>query len=442
MAQQYEFSDEFQLKILSLISRDKGTFIAYKDVLKPMYFRKSIHIDLCRMIHEHYDREMSRASLKGTPVNPPTREVLWEEIRKLCSNNAGKANIKDQYEDCVLDMYDASLGDAEYIKENLVEFGKQSAIERAILQSVDDIQKRDYSKIEDRIRAALSVGDNIEDNGVDYWEDSESRIRRYEQGTDGVRRIPTGLIGIDKVMKGGLGDGELGVIIAPPNRGKSFALINIGAGAVSEGFNVAHFSLEMPEMQVSKRYDERLLNKNFEYLKNNANKVLMALQNMQKLNHGRLKIKRFPARSCNINSIKAQLTRWAIDDNFNPDLIVIDYGDIVQPLRNYSDKRFETESVYLDMRDLAIEYKCPVWTASQTNRDGLNKKIITIADLAEAFNKAHHADAMMALCQTEEEKLDGIMRWHVAKQRDGKAGITIDGDIDYDTATMKAYYDE
>ena len=439
MAEQYDFSDEFQKKILALIARDKGTFIAYKEVVKPMYFRKSIHIDLCRIIHEHYDKETSRASIKKTPINPPTLEVLWEEVRKLCSNNKNKENIKDQYNECILDMYEASLGDAEYIKENLVAFGKRSAIERAILQSVEDIEKHDYSRIEERIRTALSVGDHIEDNGVDYWGDAENRIVRYSSGTDGVRRIPTGLSGIDKVMHGGLGNGELGVIIAPPNRGKSFGLINIGAGAVSEGYNVAHFSLEMPEAQVTKRYDERLLHKDFDYLKSNSNKVLLALQNMQKLNHGKLKIKRFPARSCNINSIRAQLTRWAIDDGFVPDEIIIDYGDIVQPLRNYTDKRFETESVYLDMRDLAIEYDCPVWTASQTNRDGLNKKIVTIADLAEAFNKANHADAMLALCQTDEEKEDGVMRWHVAKQRDGKAGITIDGYIDYDTSTMEAY---
>ena len=82
------------------------------------------------------------------------------------------------------------------------------------------------------------------------------------------------------------------------------------------------------------------------------------------------------------------------------------------------------------------EYSCPVWTASQANRGALDKAVITIGDLAEAFNKANIADFMVALCQTIEEKEEGIMRWHVAKQRDGEANLTLEGDIDYLTAFM------
>ncbi|MNW18658.1 hypothetical protein D3C71_2183110 [compost metagenome] len=58
--------------------------------------------------------------------------------------------------------------------------------------------------------------------------------------------------------------------------------------------------------------------------------------------------------------------------------------------------------------------------------------------MAEAFNKANIADFMVALCQTVEEKRDLIMRWHIAKFRDGEANITLDGDIDYGTAVMTA----
>lgn len=441
MSDIYEFSEDFQLKILSLIARDKGTFISYESVTKPQYFRKAIHVDLCRMIHEHYDKEMSRSRLRGTPVNAPTIEVLWEEIRKLTSTNKAKEQIKTQYEDTVVDMFQLELNDAEYIKENMIQFGKQAALQRAILESVDDIEKgdTDYAKIEERISNAVQVGEGIDDLGTDYFENAEERTEQYSKGTDGVRRIRTGMVGLDKVMHGGLGDGELGVIIAPPNRGKSYTLINLGAGALLEGYNVVHYTLEMPEQQVTKRYDQRLLSKDFDYMSQNSNKVLTALKNMQKINKGNLIVKRFQARTCTINTIRAHLTRLAIQKNFRPDLIVIDYGDLVQPTRHYSDKRFELESVYLDMRDLGIEYGCPVWTASQANRDSMNKKIVTMADLAEAFNKANIADFMLALCQTVEEKEDNVMRFYVAKQRDGMASITLDGDIDYPTSTIKIY---
>lgn len=441
MSDMYQFSDSYQKKVLALMARDRKTYISYNSVLKPMYFRKAIYVDLARIIQEHYEREIERAKLKGTKVCAPTIEVLWEEIRRLTGKNKAKAKLRQEYQDTALDLFEVNLDDSEHIKDSLIQFGKRSAIEKAILDSVDDIQKdiTDFSIVEERITKAIHVGEDIEDLGTDYFENAEKRMEVYQQGTDGVRRIPTGMSGLDKCMGGGLGDTELGVIIAPPNRGKSFALVNIGAGAIMEGFNVAHYTLEMPEQQVTKRYDERLMNKNFDYLKSNTDKVLSALMNMQKLNKGKLIIKKFPVRGTTVNSIRAHLTKLEVEKNFTPDLVVVDYGDLIQPRRKYADKRFELESVYLDLRDLGAEYECPVWTASQANRDSLNKKVITMADLAEAFNKANIADFMAALCQTTEEKEDGVMRWHIAKQRSGQASITLDGDIDYETATMMVY---
>lgn len=438
MADVYQFADGFQMKILALMARDKSVYISYKDVLKPKYFRKDIHVDLSRILHEYYEQEIERSKLKGTHINGPTLEVLFEEIRKLTANSKVKVKLKDQYEDEVIDMMEVDLSDAEYVKDSLIRFGRRAALEHAILASVDDIEKGvdDFSGIEARIAEAIRVGEDISDLGTDYFGTVQERMDRYAKGLDGIRRVPTGMAGLDRVLKGGLGDGELGVVIAPPNRGKSFALTNIGAGAIMEGLNVVHYTLEMPEAQVAKRYDNRLVKGDFNYLKENGSKAMTALLNIQKHMKGSLIIKKFATNGCTINTIRSHLTRLYMEKGFKPDLIIVDYGDLVQPRKSYSDKRFELESVYLDLRDLGTEFGCPVWTASQANRGALDKKIITIGDLAEAFNKANIADFMVALCQTVEEKADGVMRWHVAKHRDGEANITLEGDIDYGCAVM------
>lgn len=218
----YKFSESFQLKILALMARDKSTFISYREVLQPRYFKKDLHIDLARIITEYYDAEIQRNKAKKTPVNPPTVEVLFEEVRKLVSKSTTKSKLKGQYEDLVLDIMDLDLSDSEYVRENMIAFGKRAALEHAILDSVDEIEKgtEDFSGVEDRIAKAIRVGEDIGDLGTDYYEDAEDRMKVYTTGTDGVRRIPTGMTGLDKIMHGGLGDGELGVIIAPPNRGK------------------------------------------------------------------------------------------------------------------------------------------------------------------------------------------------------------------------------
>jgi len=440
MAEVYQFAEGFQMKILSLMARDKSFFAAYRDVLQPKYFRKDVHIDMARILSDYYETELKRAQLKKTPVNTPTLTVMWEEMRKLVDGNEKKKKIRNDYEDCIADMMEADLSDAEYIKDSVVKFGKDAAMRHAILESVDDLEKGDFDSINERVGKALRVGDDLADLGMDYFEEAEERTKMYALGTDGIRRVPTGLSGLDKVLKGGLGDGELGVVIAPPNRGKSFALTNIGAGALLEGYNVVHYTLEMPEKQVARRYDNRMTKKDFNYMKENSDKVLTALMNIQKINKGKLIIKKYKTNECTVNTIRSHLTRLWMEKGFKPDLIIIDYGDLIQPRRTYADKRFELESVYLDLRDLGEEFSCPVWTASQANRGALDKKVITIGDLAEAFNKANIADFMCALCQTTEEKADQIMRWHVAKHRDGEASITLDGDIDYATATMTAIY--
>ena len=442
MSDIYNFSDTFQLKILALAARDKATFISYRDVIKPRYFKKDIHIELARLVHDHYDKEMDRARTKGTDIASPTVEVLWEEVRKLTATNKQKATLKEQYEDTILDIMEVDLSDAEYVKDSLVRFGKDAAMQHAILESANEISRGrdsggiDYSKIETAVQEALRVGEDISDLGTDYYETAPERMDKYSKGIEGIRRVTTGMDGLNKVMKGGLGDGELGVIIAPPNRGKSFALTNMGAGAMLEGFNVVHYTLEMPEPQVAKRYDNRLLQKDFNYLKENSSNALKALTNMQKFTKGKLHIKKYRTSEANVNTLRSHLTRLHMEKGFKPDVIIVDYADLLQPRRNYSDKRFELESIYLDLRDLGDEYSCPVWTASQANRGALDKAVITIGDLAEAFNKANIADFMVALCQTIEEKEEGIMRWHVAKQRDGEANLTLEGDIDYLTAFM------
>jgi archaellum biogenesis ATPase FlaH len=442
MPETYEFSESFQSKILALMARDKVFYITFREVLKPKFLRKDIHIDMARIIQEHYEREADRSTKKGTEVNPPTTEVLWEEVRKLTSNNKLKAKIKDQYEDCIFDIYEADLSDAEYIKDNVIAFGRRSAIEQAIWDSVGLLEKgspEDFNKIEDLVGKALRIGEDIGDLGTDYYSNAQERIENYREGTDGVRRIPTGIGGVDKILHGGLGGGELGVVIAPPNRGKSIALINIGAGAILEGYNVVHFTLEMPEKQVTKRYDQRLMGKSFEYMKENPDKILKAIMNMQKTKRGQLFVKKYKTNDCTVHTMRSYLTRLWMEKGIKPDVIIVDYGDLVQPRRTYSDKRFELESVYLDLRDLAAEYDCPVWTASQANRGALDKKVITIGDLAEAFNKANIADFMMALCQTTEEKEDGEMRIYISKHRDGEANLTINNEIDYATMTLSSY---
>ena len=96
---------------------------------------------------------------------------------------------------------------------------------------------------------------------------------------------------------------------------------------------------------------------------------------LARFNGGQLFIKEYPPKVATINTIKFHMGRLH-SNGFNPDLIIIDYGDLMRSRRGYDQKRFELESIFEDLRALSMEMKLPVWTATQSNREGFNDVIV------------------------------------------------------------------
>ena len=107
----------------------------------------------------------------------------------------------------------------------------------------------------------------------------------------------------------------------------------------------------------------------------------------------------------------------------NIDMIIVDYGDLLRPVRYLKERRNELESIYEELRGMAQMFECPIWTASQTNRSGLNAEVITMESISEAFNKCFVADFIFTISRTIEDKVNNEGRAFVAKNRNGPDGI-------------------
>ena len=107
------------------------------------------------------------------------------------------------------------------------------------------------------------------------------------------------------------------------------------------------------------------------------------------------------------------------------DMIIVDYADLLKPFnfRKNGEKRHDLESIYEELRGLAQVYECPIWTASQTNRSGLNAEVITMESISEAFNKCFVADFIFSVSRTVEDKKLNKGRIFVAKNRNGPDGL-------------------
>lgn len=419
----YNFGPSFQEKILAVLWRDPSFYTIYSDCVRPRFFESEVHIDLARIITEFYESYETSPSL----------ETMEEEVRSLTERSKVKQQQHELYLESLNNMITMDLSDDGYVKDKVVQFGRKQALTQAILESVEDVQKGvDFEKVEDRINKATKVGEDIGDFGTFYFDVEKMDERLESYNTRDSEKISTGNTLLDKAMSGGLGRGELGIVIAPPGTGKTLSLINFGAACKLEGRNVVHFTLEMSEERVSHRYDSNYTNKDFAYIREHRNEVASSLKTLSTARQGELIIKEYPTRTCTVSKIKSYLTSLKLAKGITPDLLIIDYPDLMQPSRNYNERRTELEILYEELRGVAQEFDCAVWGASQTNRGALSKEVVTIGDLAESFGKAAVADFMIALSQTKEEKARNELRYYVAKSRNGQSDITLHFDVFYD----------
>ena len=242
--------------------------------------------------------------------------------------------------------------------------------------------------------------------------------------------MSTGWKTIDDITKGGLGRGELGVVIAPTGAGKSMALVHLGAQAVKAGKNVVYYTLELQDTVVAGRFDSCITGVRLQDLIQCKDMIYDEVKDLE----GRLIVKEYPTKSANVNKLKQHLEKLRFT-GFEPDLICVDYGDLLNPISAYKEKRIELETIYEDLRGMAQEFECPVWTASQTNRSGLNAEVVTMESISEAFNKCFVADFIFTLSRTITDKNNNSGRIFVAKNRNGPDGIVYP--IFMDTANIK-----
>ena len=120
------------------------------------------------------------------------------------------------------------------------------------------------------------------------------------------------------------------------------------------------------------------------------------------------------------------------DNNFVPDVLILDYGALLKSTANFMDKRNAIESNFEEMRAIADDYNLALWSAAQGNRGALSKKVVSMGDLAECFAIANIADVMVCMCQTIQEKRKGDLRMFLPKIRDNADTMMLLGKIWYD----------
>ena len=411
------FGKNFQENLCKLLVYDRSFCEQMQEVLDVGFFDLKYLQVFSRKLFGYKEK------YKTHPTNGTLNSIFNTELE--AENEVIKKQVSDFF---VRINASPDVDDSEYIKSTSLDFCKKQVLKDAMMKSVPLLNKCSFEEIETLISNALKLG--MDNNfGYDYIKDFEERFVFKARNP-----ISTGWSKIDDICKGGLGVGELGVVIAPTGAGKSHVLVHLGAQALKQGKNVVHFTLELSDTAVARRYDACLTGYNLDELNYRKEDIYEKIKEVD----GQLLVKEYPTKSATTTTLKNHLDKIR-QTQMEVDMIVVDYGDLLRSTstnRN-NEKRHDLESIYEELRGLAQEFGCPVITASQTNRKGLNEEIITMESISEAFNKCFVADFIICLSRTMRDKNANIGRLFVAKNRNGPDAIIYSIFMDTGSVTIK-----
>jgi len=410
-----DFGHTFQIKSISALMKNQTFLEQIHDILDEKHYDSDSLKWVVKECKKYYDKYRKCITLDVFKVK--TNEVE-NDVLKL----AIIENLKEVFRHL-------ESPDLDFIEDKALDFFKNQTLKSAIVQSVEIMEsKGDFEQIKKLVDDALNAGTerNI---GHEYIEHIEDRYSETARST-----VETGWEVIDDLTQGGLGGGELGVIVAPAGVGKTWVLAAIGANAMKRGKHIVHYSLELNESYVGLRYDSiftGIANQNLKYHKDDV------VSEMDKLK-GDLVIKYYPTKSASVNTLSAHLKRITTLGT-QVDMVVVDYADILKDMGGSREVRHALGNIYEDLRGLAGEFQIPVWTASQANRSALDEDVIEAQKVSESYQKIMTADFVMSLSRKVEDKIGNTGRFHVIKNRFGPDGMTFPAKVNTNTGKMEIY---
>jgi replicative DNA helicase len=399
-----QYGHDFQVKVLSSLLTHKDFLVNIHDIISEEYFENSAHKWAIKEVLNYYEKYHTTPSL----------ETLKIELQKV-DNEVLQIAIKEQLKIA----YISSDDDLEYVKEEFTNFCRNQQLKRALMTSVDLLKAGDFDGIRSLVNNALKAGQD-KNVGHEYVKDIEERYRASSRSV-----IPTPWDKINNLLQGGLGNGDFGLIFGNPGGGKSWALVSLGGIAVRMGYTVLHYTLELGEEYVGKRYDAFFTKIDVRELDSNKEKVEELVPQLP----GKLIIKEYPPSRATISTIESHISKCT-SMGFKPDLVIIDYVDLLSSRKTNRERKDEIDDIYQSTKGLAKQLDIPIWSVSQVNRAGAKDDVIEGDKAAGSYDKLMITDFCMSLSRKKEDKVNNTARLHIMKNRYGMDGLTFSAKAD------------
>jgi replicative DNA helicase len=369
--------------------------------LVPDYFTERTD----RVVFEEIDKFFTKYS------KIPSADIVKIEV----SNRTDVTDEQVRNINETIDAFSDEKTNQDWLFSSTEKFCKDKAVYNAILSSIKIIDGKDKHHNQDAIPSILSdaLAISFDSNvGHDYLENAADRYDFYHRVEE---KIPFDIDLLNKITNGGVSKKTLNIILAGTGVGKSLAMCHFASSILMKGFNVLYITMEMAEEKIAERIDANLLDLSMEGLKMVERRVFDSrVDKLKEKTQGKLIVKEYPTTSAHSGHFRALLEELRLKKEFIPDIVFIDYINICasQRLKLSGNVNSYTyiKAIAEELRGLAVEYKVPIISATQTTRSGYSNTDVGLEDTSESFGLPATADLMIALISTEElAELNQIM---------------------------------
>lgn len=398
--------------ILQYLIHNKEFFEVVIPYLDEKLFESVPHKHICRIIKKYFIEEERAIPYDLLGVKILNLEKINVETVKAIQTLYGKLTTPNN-------------SDVHGIIKEAEKYFKQRKIWNVISNGIEEYDNSKDFSTEFISQAEEAIGYSFDDNvGYNYMKNFHERFELYKAN---VVKIPMSISMMNEMTDGGVEKKTINAAISSTGGGKSVWLCQEAAYHLENGRNVLYITLEMSEVQISKRIDANLLNYEQDKLKNvSAEKQKLFYSQLKQKSMGELIIKEFPASSITSLDIKRVIDQIKRKNKIDIDVLIVDYLGLMESYR-YSTKMNNSyvigKHAAEELRSLAVQYNIPVWTAIQFNRGAENPeeaKKLGLGQVSDSYGIPMGLDFLFAIIHTDELAKEKKSIFKILKNRYGE----------------------
>jgi replicative DNA helicase len=400
--------NNFQIQLLNQIIVDKDFSHSIIDVIENNYFENKYFKIIIQMIKEYYKK------YEHTPSFDTLEQVAKSELQQ---ETAVKVVL-----DTIKKIKSAPIDGVDFVQEKALKFCKQQELQKVMKKAqkiIDGGEFENYDTLEELVRDALLVGSK-DTSMLDVFSNLDQVLDE-----DYRHPIPMGIPGIDRLLKGGLAKGEIGVILAPTGVGKSTILTKISNHAFNLGFNVLQVFFEDNPKVIQRKHFILWTKIHPDELSEKKEEVMKKVNEIKETMPNELILKKLPSDTKTMLQIKNEI-RKMIADGVKIDMVVLDYIDCVVPDKNLGDEWKSEGSVMRGFEAMCHELNIVGWTATQGNRASISSEVVTTDQMGGSIKKAQVGHVIISVAKTLQQKEMKLATIAITKSRIGDDGVVFE----------------